>query len=167
MNLVFYNPKLDKIPKNILNDILELNQDNKPALGGIDSLIHLEKLYNSSMFCLCNFFEDKLNSFALIMSKDSDYQSPNFLYFKNKYEDFIYIDRIAVQSNFQRNGIGTAIYNEINSIAKINSLPVCCEVNTVPLNKKSLDFHYNKGFRKIEEVNYGKKKVVMLISINY
>ena len=47
MNIVFYNPKLDKIPKNILNEILELNQDNKPALGGIDSLIHLEKLYKN------------------------------------------------------------------------------------------------------------------------
>ena len=163
MNLVFYNPKLDKVPKNILTDILELNQDNKPALGGIDGLIHLEKLYNSSMFCLCNFFEDKLNSFALIMSKDSDYQSPNFLYFKNKYKDFIYIDRIAVQSNFQRKGIGTSFYKSIYQLNRQNNIPLCCEVNTFPLNQQSLDFHIKNKFKIIEEVDFGKKRVVMLV----
>ena len=115
------------------------------------------------MFCLCNFFEDKLNSFALIMSKDSDYQSPNFLYFKNKYEDFIYIDRIAVQSNFQRKGIGTSFYKSIYQLNRQNNIPLCCEVNTFPLNQQSLDFHIKNKFKIIEEVDFGKKRVVMLV----
>ena len=48
-------------------------------------------------------------------------------------------------------------------ISSNSSVPLCCEVNTVPLNQQSLDFHRKQKFEIIEELKFGKKRVAMQV----
>ena len=153
----------EKLGNDLLNQILELNQNNIPALGGIMDLSALSLLYQQSKFCIYKIREGQLVAFALIMDHSSNYQSPNYLYFKNKYSEFLYIDRIAVSTTFQRMGIGHTIYQELFSKTSKLSIPLCCEVNTIPVNQPSLDFHKKNLFQTIEEISFGKKTVAMLV----
>ena len=93
----------------------------------------------------------------------SEYSSPNFLYFKKKYNDFMYIDRIAISEKYHRKGFGSLIYKELYNQSKNLGIPLCCEVNTKPINQQSLDFHKKLEFSIIEEISFGKKIVAMLV----
>ncbi len=163
MNLNFYNPINEKLTNSILKDVFTLNENNKPALGGLESLDRLKDLYNFSMLCGCSFINQKLIAFCLLMNQTSNYDSPNYGYFKAKYDEFLYIDRVAVEADHQRKGIGTLIYQKLYTLSKQRNIPLCCEVNTFPLNQQSLDFHFKNKFKIIEEVDFGKKKVAMLV----
>ena len=158
----FY-PENKTLNLSLLKSIFHLNEVNKPALGQIADLNHLKKLFKSSLFCMCTFNKGLLTSFTLVMDENSDYQSPNYLFFKSKFSRFLYVDRIAVADEFQRIGIGSSCYNYIYDLAKKEKLPFCCEVNTVPLNQQSLNFHKKNGFEVLDEISFGLKTVVMLV----
>ena len=166
-NIVFLKPKINKLKFDLLNDIFNLNEINKPALGELRDVDHLNELYEFSLFCVCCYLENKLISFALVMNSQSDYQSPNYQYFKKKFPEFLYVDRIAVDDDYQRIGVGSLIYKKLFFLAKDNNQPLCCEVNTVPLNKQSLDFHSKNKFKIIDEIEFGEKTVAMLCKSNY
>lgn len=158
---IIYSQK-DKLPDNILKSILELNQNNIPALGPLTNLQHVLDIYKQSLFAALVIVQEKFAGFAFIMDHKSDYKSLNYKFFKNNFKNFLYIDRVAFGDEFQRKGYGTELYNEIYKIANNLVCPLCCEVNTVPLNKQSLDFHHKFGFQALEKVPFGEKQVAML-----
>tara|TARA_B110001452_G_scaffold225013_1_gene198818 strand:+ start:696 stop:1199 length:504 start_codon:yes stop_codon:yes gene_type:complete len=158
---IIYSQK-DNLSDKILQFIFELNQENIPALGPLNNLKHTQDIYNHSLFASIIIVEEKFAGFAFIMDDKSDYKSLNYKFFKNNFKNFLYIDRVAFLEEFQRNGYGTEVYNEIYKISNNLGCPLCCEVNTIPLNKQSLDFHYKFGFETLEEVPFGEKQVAML-----
>ena len=83
--------------------------------------------------------------------ENSSYQSKNYTFFKNRFKRFFYIDRIGVVESFKNRGLGTFIYNKIDAICIKDELPVCAEVNIVPINKESIKFHEKMGFKKVSE----------------
>ena len=118
--------KKDKLSKEKLNLIFELNQNNIPALGSLNSLKHVQDIYNNSLFLIEVIVEDDFAGFAFVMDNKSEYQSLNYKYFKNKFKNFLYIDRVAFLEQFQRRGLGTKVYNEIYNLSKkLNSSLFC------------------------------------------
>jgi predicted GNAT superfamily acetyltransferase len=158
---IIYSQK-DKLSDKILQFIFELNQNNIPALGSLNNLKHVQDIYNQSLFATLVTVKEKFVGFAFIMDCKSDYKSLNYKFFKNSFENFLYVDRVAFLEEFQRKGYGTELYNEIYKIANNLGFPLCCEVNTIPLNKQSLDFHNKFGFQTLEKVPFGEKQVAML-----
>ena len=152
----------DKLSDKILQLIFKLNQDNIPALGSLNNLKHVLDIYNHSLFSALVIVQEKFAGFAFVMDYKSDYKSLNYKFFKNSFKNFLYVDRVAFGEEFQRKGYGTELYNEIYKIANNLVSPLCCEVNTIPLNKQSLDFHHKFGFHIIEKVPFGEKQVAML-----
>ena len=69
--------------------------------------------------------------------------------FENKYEKFMYIDRIVIAPSYQNNGFGTALYNDLSNFSKTNISNITCEVNIMPPNKESMLFHTKYGFKQI------------------
>ena len=158
---IIYSQK-DKLSDKILQFVFELNQKNIPALGSFNNLKHVRDIYNHSFFAALIIVKEKFIGFAFVMDYKSDYKSLNYKFFKNKFKNFLYIDRVAFVDEFQRKGYGTKLYNEIYKIANNSDCQLCCEVNTIPLNKQSLDFHKNFGFQTLEKVPFGEKQVAML-----
>ena len=158
---IIYSQK-DKLSDKILQFIFELNQNNIPALGSLNNLKHVQDIYNHSLFAALVTKKEKFIGFAFIMDYKSDYKSLNYKFLKNSFKNFLYVDRVAFGEEFQRKGYGTELYNEIYKIANNLGSPLCCEVNTIPLNKKSLDFHHKFGFQTLKKVPFGEKQVAML-----
>lgn len=159
-----YYPKIDVISNKLSKFILELNQANLPALGSIKDLKHVNELFLLSKFIIVISHHNIPIGFAIVMDGYSDYQSLNYKYFKNRFgNSFMYIDRVAVDKKFQNKMAGSLLYKEIYSKSSSNFLPLCCEVNTIPLNKQSLNFHKKMEFQKIDEIPFGNKKVAMFV----
>ena len=96
----------------------------------------------------------------------SKYKSKNYRYFCERLDKFLYIDRIAITRNFRRQGIGKAIYNQIQRIAFLNKIPLCCEINTTPINMPSLLFHKKLGFKEVGQNAFDDNSVAYFIK-NY
>ena len=147
------------------NDITllyELNQQNIPELGSLDSADHLKSLIEIAFSTIVLMHKNQIIGFCLLFREGSSYNSPNYSYFNTKYDKFIYVDRVVVSSDFIGKGGGRLMYQKVFEIAEKNNLTICCEVNEKPLNEISLAFHNKLGFYKTHEKAYAKKKVAFL-----
>ncbi|MEM7212270.1 MAG: GNAT family N-acetyltransferase, partial [Pseudomonadota bacterium] len=85
--------------------------------------------------------------FVICFDQDAKYDSPNFLWFRERYERFLYVDRIAVDATTGLKGVGSALYDAVAYWAAQAAYPlICAEVNTDPPNPGSLAFHAKRGF---------------------
>ena len=97
----------------------------------------------------------------MVLLPDADYGSPNYKFFCDRLEDFIYLDRVAVTSDFQGKGIGSALYSEVEKLSDATWFAL--EVNTKPRNEGSLRFHAREGFVQMEELETRPGKMVSLM----
>lgn len=88
----------------------------------------------------------------IAFDQDADYDNPNFKFFKSKFDDFIYIDRVIVAKAEQGKGIATALYDILFEMAQeAGQTNIVCEINTMPANEASSAFHDAMGFEQIGE----------------
>lgn len=86
---------------------------------------------------------------ALLITFDeqADYDSPNFCWFTDRHERFVYIDRIIVDERARGQGLARGLYGQLFDLARAaGHSVVACEVNTVPPNPGSDAFHASLGF---------------------
>jgi len=101
------------------------------------------------------------DAFIVAFDEDADYDSPNFLWFRDRYERFIYIDRVVVAASAHGQGLGRALYEKLFDAAKAAGYPcIVAEVNTNPPNPGSLAFHDRMGFEAVEDVTWSPEKSV-------
>jgi predicted GNAT superfamily acetyltransferase len=88
----------------------------------------------------------------------------NYGWFSRNYDDFVYLDRIAVDPTYRRLGIGKAFYDEVISRFTGVFPRLLCEVNVRPRNEASLLFHHSIGFREVgqQDTDGGNKTVSLL-----
>jgi uncharacterized protein len=60
----------------------------------------------------------EVEAFVLALDQTADYDSPNFLWFRDRYARFVYVDRIAVSSSARGCGYARRLYEEIFGLAK-------------------------------------------------
>jgi predicted GNAT superfamily acetyltransferase len=99
------------------------------------------------------------------MRPNCDYDSVNFHWFKKRYDDFIYVDRIAVDTSAQGRGVGQALYANVEKNFLGKTPTITCEVNIQPPNPQSYGFHQKIGFREVgqQDTKGGAIRVAMLI----
>jgi uncharacterized protein len=108
--------------------------------------------------------EGKVAAFLLGFRKSADYDSPNFLWFNERFDDFVYVDRVVVAPAFRGQGFADKLYDDFESFARARAIPrVTCEVNVEPPNPVSLKFHARRGFQEVGRQPYGPHKVVSLL----
>ena len=102
--------------------------------------------------------------FIILMREKEEYHSLNYKFFTAKYDEFVYVDRVAIKDGFRRQGLGKMIYKEVFRLAAEINTDVCCEVNTLPRNDASLAFHAEFGFQEVGIKDYDDHSVVYLKS---
>jgi predicted GNAT superfamily acetyltransferase len=140
--------------------VLALNQESVHQLSDLNAerLRHLLACAHRALVV-----EDRgaLVAFALAMAPGCDYDSINYRWFSERYERFLYLDRIAVDSSLRRRGIGARLYDEMEHAARAFERMVC-EVNLEPANDPSLAFHRARGYRELERLRHPEKLVVLM-----
>jgi uncharacterized protein len=99
--------------------------------------------------------------FVITFAPGTAYDSDNYAWFGERYDDFLYLDRFVVSDRFRRCGIGSFIYDRAEADAASPGILVC-EVNIIPPNPPSLDFHAKRGYTEVGRLEHGTKTQSML-----
>ena len=139
---------------------LAINQSNVPAVGA-ESAASFQELWAISSLALVLELDEQVEGFCIILSPETSYQSPNYLYFQERYRDFIYLDRIALSTKAQNHGFGPLLYREVEKHFQASYFTL--EVNIKPPNEGSLRFHLREGFEIVAEEETRPGKVVAMM----
>lgn len=141
--------------------VLAINEANTPEVGSIDA-DRLDFLIDESTIALVAEAPDDtadVVGFCLVLPPGSPYDSVNYRWFSERYDRFMYLDRVAIDAVHQGRGLGTALYAEVGRllIEQFAAVPLALEINVDPPNEPSLAFHRRLGFTEVgqQDTPYG------------
>lgn len=154
-------PIIRELSEADLDIMLSINQENLPAVGH-ETPESMRQIFKWSFLTLGIEVDESLIGYCLIMKPGLPYQSTNYQWFCDKYDDFIYLDRVAFASNHQGKGYGSLLYREVE--ARSSAPLFTLEVNLEPRNEGSLRFHERLGFVEVGQHVSGSGKLVSLMA---
>ncbi|TJV44101.1 MAG: GNAT family N-acetyltransferase [Mesorhizobium sp.] len=103
-----------------------------------------------------------LEAFIMTFDQDASYDSPNFVWFRERYDRFVYVDRVVVAAHARGRGHARLLYQDLFDHARrAGHTLVTCEVNSDPPNPASDAFHAALGFAEVgDAVIHGGEKAV-------
>jgi predicted GNAT superfamily acetyltransferase len=133
-------------------DVNELSEDEVLRLAGLSDVALVAEV------------DGGFAGFCWVMGPGLPYESLNYVWFSERYPNFVYLDRIAVHPHFRRYGVGSAFYSELARRFAGTRPVMLCEVNLRPRNETSLRFHERVGFREVgqQDTDGGAKTVSLL-----
>ncbi|RVD47852.1 GNAT family N-acetyltransferase, partial [Mesorhizobium sp. M7A.F.Ca.ET.027.03.2.1] len=70
-----------------------------------------------------------LEAFIMTFDQDARYDSPNFLWFRERYERFVYVDRVVVAAHARGRGHARRLYQDLfGHVERAGYNLVTCEV---------------------------------------
>src|SRR5688500_8216080 len=91
-----------------------------------------------------------LDAFLIAFDERAAYDSPNYLWFRDRHARFVYVDRVAVAPHARGHGLGRLLYADLFRRARAAGHDlVGCEVNVTPPNPASDAFHAALGFSEV------------------
>ncbi len=147
-------------------DLAAVHAINEAAVPHVNSigLDRFQDFTREAAYFQIAMLDAELAGYLVAFAPGARYDSLNFLWFQERYKDFIYIDRIAVAPSARRRGIASSLYREIFDFARPRTGLLTCEVNTRPVNAESVAFHEKFGFREVgaQETEGGAKSVSLM-----
>jgi uncharacterized protein len=106
---------------------------------------------------------DRQNAaFVLTFAAGSPYDSDYFRWFAERYQSFLYLDRIVVRAEYRRQGIGRFVYDAMEQLA-VPLGRLACEVNLQPRNDASIAFHQVRGYAEVGQRSDGTGRVSSML----
>ena len=139
-----------------------INEQGLPGTGQV-SKQEMADLLNFSVLSLGVFREQELLGFVICLPPGTRYGSLNYAWFNQRFEAFMYVDRIAVAQQHRDQGIGSMLYEQVIASSDEQGVPVAAEVNSTPPNPGSIRFHERFRFKEVGELHHQEKSVVMLL----
>ena len=147
---------------NDVDSMWVINEQGLPGTGQV-SKHELARLLDLSVLSIGAFHHDELAGFVICFSPGTSYGSLNYVWFNKRFDDFIYVDRIAVSEEHRNHGIGTNLYGCVISYSQQHNVPIAAEVNSDPPNPGSMRFHLRQNFEEIGKLQHKHKAVTMLM----
>jgi len=146
-----------------LDEILSLNEAVVPAVNSIP-IEKMQWFAEHAVYFRLAAANDRLASFLIGLRPGVAYESPNYRWFCEHYDDFGYIDRVAVADHARRHGLATKMYDDFRAALPADIGQMTCEVNLRPPNESSMHFHERYGFAQIgsQATEGGKKEVALM-----
>lgn len=96
-------------------------------------------------FMACRIGE--ADAFLLAFDQNARYDSPNFGWFRERHERFVYVDRVVVAEHARGRKLARRLYEHLVARARGEGHEtLCAEVNLLPPNPVSDAFHRALGF---------------------
>lgn len=147
-----------------LDSVLALNNSAGSTILPLDSG-QLRALYEQASYFRLAEVDGHVAGFLPAMREDADYTSPNFMWFREHYAQFVYVDRIVVAKPYRGLGLGRVFYADVTSYAETRVPMLACEVFLEPRNDIALLFHGTSGFHEVgQQVMPGNARRVALLA---
>ena len=104
----------------------------------------------------------EVDGFLLAFDESAAYDSPNYLWFRQRYRRFVYVDRVVVAPGARGRGYAGLLYADLfDRAGRAGHDIVVCEVNLDPPNPASDAFHAAQGFAEVGQaaIHQGSKTV--------
>lgn len=156
-------PRLRDAKDSDLAAVYTINEANLPHVNSI-SVERFGDFIGEAAYFKVALTANDLAGYLVVFAPGAAYDSLNYLWFQRHYDDFLYIDRIAVAAAARRRGVASALYRDFFRFATGRTARVTCEVNTRPVNPEPLAFHARFGFREVgtQETDGGAKSVSLM-----
>ena len=148
--------------------VLVINNANTPGVSEL-TLSELETDIENCLHALAIDNEHgEVCAFCITFAPDAPDAGANHRWFADRFESFVYLDRIAIDPTYQNLGIGVLLYQSVEQqmIASAQHSLLCCEVNLEPPNPGSLRFHHRIGFTEVGQQSPQQNYVVSMLSKN-
>ncbi len=142
--------------------ILRMNEKSVDLVSPLDSE-GLAGLLGNAFRAVCVDGDGEVVAFAVVLRAGTDYQSPNYKWFCDRYAQFLYLDRVVVAEHWRRRGVATVIYEAMEKLAAPFGRLVC-EVDLEPPNPPSLCFHSARGFQQVGRATNARGKVLSMLA---
>jgi predicted GNAT superfamily acetyltransferase len=145
--------------------VLAINEQNVPEVGPLDDT-KLDLLIDEAVSFQVVEVAGAVVGLMILLGPGGTYTSPNYRWFSRRYDRFVYVDRIALTPEARGRGWGPALYARFEEVAREGGAThMLAEVNTVPINERSLRFHDRAGFDEVARCQpYGGDEEVAMLA---
>ncbi len=152
-------------PQSFRSEVLALNNDNTPHVNALSEQALDALIAQAASFQVMTRQDKTLSGFVLLLREGQGYESLNYRWFSETFEQFLYVDRIIVAPDCRGQGVAQALYDHAIDLAQAMGVKtLTCEVNLAPPNPRSLAFHHRQGFQEMGQqmTDGGLKRVSLL-----
>lgn len=151
--------KIQVLGLSTLETLLSLNNEHARETSLLDES-SLAALLNIAFYA--RGLDQGATALLIALDQDAPYDNPNFNWFKQRFDGFVYVDRVIVVDHARGQGVARMLYQDLFTAAKeAGHSRVVCEVNLTPANPASDAFHATMGFAAVgQTVLYSGKKEV-------
>jgi hypothetical protein len=145
-------------------EVLALNQSHLDGVGPLDPK-RQEWLVSIADACLVVEDAGAVVGFVMTFGPDTDYDSRNYRWFRERYERFGYLDRVVVADTHQRRGLGRMMYDAVEPavLGEGGHGRMALEVYVEPPNVGSLAFHAARGYAEVGRLPQDNGKLVTML----
>ena len=136
------------VDRDELTLISKINEEAIPAVNTVSKKEFIW-FYENSIYFKKVTVEKILAGFLLVLPMNIPYKSLNYIWFSKRFNNFAYIDRIAVKEEYKSLGIGTLLYSDLEQSLPKDIKIIACEYNIKPLNKVSQNFHQKMEYKNV------------------
>lgn len=140
----------------VIRDVRESELDSVLALNNAvgHSILALDAARMRWFFANASYFrvaeiDGHIAGFLMAMRETVAYSSPNFLWFGERYPEFVYIDRIVIAEPYRGLGLGRIFYCDVTTFAEVRVPLLTCEVFLEPRDDVAVLFHGTYGFNEV------------------
>jgi len=131
-----------------LDSVLALNNAAGPTILPLD-MARLRALAGEAAYLRVAEADGHLAGFLIGLRESAHYASPNFIWFRERYAEFLYIDRIVIARPYRGIGLGRVFYADVTSFAEVRVPLLACEVFLEPPDDVAVLFHGTYGFQEV------------------
>ena len=147
-----------------LQRITEINNTEQEWVGFAD-IPFFQKYLNTIPFFLAIESQDKFAGFLMGMNEKTDYDSKNFIWFRDRIEKFYYVDRVVIAPEMKRRRLASQLYNFL--ISQTGNITITAEVKIYPTrNTESIPLHEKFGFKEIGRFSSDGKKLCIMYKLD-
>ncbi|MEP6882171.1 MAG: GNAT family N-acetyltransferase [Dokdonella sp.] len=131
-----------------LESVLALNNAVGPRILALDAT-RLRWFFAQASYFRVAEIDGVIAGFLIALRENVDYSSANFLWFRERYPEFAYIDRIVIAQPYRGLGLGKVFYCDVTSYAELRVPLLTCEVFLEPRDDVAVLFHGTYGFNEV------------------
>lgn len=146
-----------------IDEVLALNEASVPHVSSI-SFAEMQWFAEHAHHFRVAHIDAQLAGFMIGLRPGLPYESLNYRWFCDNYEDFGYVDRVAVAEFARRRKVASTLYEDYAERLAGEVDIMTCEVNIRPPNESSMCYHELHGFRCVatQETEGGSKEVALM-----